>query len=106
MDFRRVLLDFEKTSTERACSIQKTKRIQIKTNEDKLNEYLHTEFTGFSSNIFSQVFLRNNIFKSSKSIITLTYLSTNLIRFEPFETQNDSATLFNQSFLNVDDKNL
>ena len=106
MDFRRVLLDFEKTSTERACSIQKTKRIQIKTNEDKLNEYLHTEFTGFSSNIFSQVFLRNNIFKSSKSIITLTYLSTNLIRFEPFETQNDSATLFNQSFFNVDDKNL
>ena len=106
MDFRRVLLDFEKTSTERACSIQKTKRIKIKTNEDKLNEYLHTEFTGFSSNIFSQVFLRNNIFKSSKSIITLTYLSTNLIRFEPFETQNDSATLFNQSFLNVDDKNL
>ena len=106
MDFRRVLLDFEKTSTERACSIQKAKRIQIKTNEDKLNEYLHTEFTGFSSNIFSQVFLRNNIFKSSKSIITLTYLSTNLIRFEPFETQNDSATLFNQSFLNVDDKNL
>ena len=106
MDFRRVLLDFEKTSTERACSIQKTKRIQIKTNEDKLNEYLHTEFTGFSSNIFSQVFLRNNIFKSSKSIITLTYLSTNLIGLEPFETQNDSATLFNQSFLNVDDKNL
>ena len=106
MDFRRVLLDFENTSTEMACSIQKTKRIQIKTNEDKLSEYLHTEFTGFSSKILSQVFHRKNIFKSSKSIITLIYLSTNLIRLKPFETQNDSATLFNQSFLNVDDKNL
>ena len=91
--FGRVLLDFQKT------------QIQI-TNKDKLNTYtyLHTkytklytthiyEITEFSSKIG---FPGNSIFKLSKWVITLTDLSSNLIRQEPFETQNDSTTLLNQ----------
>ena len=105
--FGRVLLDFRKTqiSSKRAFSVHKTKSIQI-TNKDKLNTYtyLHTkytklytthiyEITEFSSKIG---FPGNSIFKLSKWVITLTDLSSNLIRQEPFETQNDSTTLLNQ----------
>ena len=112
------LLDLSKTqiSWKRAFSVHKTKSIYITTNKDKLNihrclytKYIklyttHTyELPKFSSMIG---FPGNSIFKSSKWLITLTDLSSNLICHEPFETQNDSTTLFSQNFLHLDHKNL
>ena len=51
-------------------------------------------------------FPENSIFKSPKWVITLTDLPSNLIRHKPFETQNDSTTLFNRSLLHLDHTNL
>ena len=64
----------------------------------------HTyELPEFSSKIR---FPGNSIFKSSIWVITLTDLSSNLLRHEPFKSQNNSTTLFNQSFFHLDHKNL
>ena len=93
--------------TYRKSKLVKSQRIKI----NEIYTYLHTEYVKlyttytyklpeFSSKIG---FPRNVIFKSSIWVITLTDVSSNL---KPFEIQNDSTTLFNQSFLYLDHKNV
>ena len=69
----------------------------------KYSQHYNYELLAFSSKVACP---GNKLLRSSIWVIILSELSTSLIRHEPFDTQNDSITLFIQSFLHFDHMNL